>query len=215
MAMPLGVDCMWDRTEAHFDHRCRVACALLHCALRIESGPQTDEGDIADMRKTAALCAVQTSPKPPVDRRPLALVIEEVLARARRASHVTHVSRGSGHYDGEVGGRVVLDDSEQALVVDSVRVVARRRQPYGHTWPKSRKPKCVDGGKMTCQYYAHGCGPMPPPGPSSRGALQRPAAILTASYVRCGSASSRTIHISGGTTVYTLKPLPGPSMRVG
>ena len=44
-----------------------------------------------------------------------------------------HVSRVSGHRGDEVGGRVVLDDDELALVVDGVAVAARRRRPHGRS----------------------------------------------------------------------------------
>jgi len=50
-----------------------------------------------------------------------------------------HESLESEHRGDEVGGRVVLDDDEQALVVDGAVVASRRRQPYGRPLlPRSR-----------------------------------------------------------------------------
>ena len=59
---------------------------------------------------------------------------------------------------------LLLIDDEQDLVADGVRVVTRRRQPYGRPLlPRSRLLKCVDERK-------HGeCPLMPPPVPFVQG----------------------------------------------
>ena len=113
-----------------------------------------------------------------------------------------HVSHVSGHRGDEVGGRVVLNDDEQALVVDGAVVVARRRRPHGRSLvaiqrvcsePETDSSTEVDARGESTKY----CTPASPPMPPSKVALLMKAAIFTAEW--CETPAARAVeHLSLG-----------------
>jgi len=97
-----------------------------------------------------------------------------------------------GHRGDEVGGRVSLDDDEQALVIDGAVVVARRRRPHGRSLVAIQRVCSEPETDSSTEVDARG-DPMPP----SKVASYMKAAIFTAEW--CETPAARAVeHLSLG-----------------